>query len=114
MPNELDAGRELDALIAEKVMGWKVNGHDSYYRWWGSPPGWKEPQSVEIPHYSTAIAAAWTVVEKLGLWVGPFVKGEWWCFQSVADYLNSRNISKAPSGQLAICRAALTALAQKG
>lgn len=56
----MDAGRELDALIAEKVMGWtwkEVEGEQYLY-----PP---RPGDVNIPHYSTDIAAAWQVVEKL-------------------------------------------------
>src|SRR5207245_4506773 len=44
-PAKIEAGRELDRLIAEKVMG--------------LTPG--EP----IPPYSTDIAAAWTVVETM-------------------------------------------------
>jgi hypothetical protein len=58
-------GRELDALVAEKVMGWSdcrfkdgrvVDGlgRDQYN---------KTAQS--IPHYSTDIAAAWLVVDGL-------------------------------------------------
>ena len=39
------AGREIDALIAEKVMGWK-------------------------PDISEVIAQAWGLVEKLGMIVG--------------------------------------------
>jgi hypothetical protein len=69
----MNAGRELDALVAEKVMGFhKHHAHDYYinvpdeewdnnndapfpYYWpqWGFPP------------YSTSIADAWLVVEKL-------------------------------------------------
>ena len=49
----MKAGRELDVLIAEKVLGLKRSG-DLFAR-------------AEWPkHYSTDIAAAWEVVEKLG------------------------------------------------
>ena len=63
----MKAGRELDALIAEKVMGWRrttiwvaneetecLIGPDGirYYN--------------QYPHYSTNIADAWKVVEKMG------------------------------------------------
>lgn len=57
--DKMEAGRELDALIAEKVMGLERCGckcglflneyHEPFLE----------------PHYSTDIAAAWEVVEKL-------------------------------------------------
>ena len=68
----LEAGRELDALVAEKVMGWKYSqnapegcfcksvGNDK--GWWKYPglKGWAcGPCSDLPPHYSTDIAAAW-------------------------------------------------------
>lgn len=56
-------GRELDALVAEKVMGWtKLEG-----RWARIFPG-VEGDTIcanldgSIPSYSTDIAAAWQVV----------------------------------------------------
>jgi len=61
--------RELDCQVAEKVMGWKVKGKDSDWCWWGIPPGWTAPESVEIPRYSSDIASAWKVVERMrDLW----------------------------------------------
>lgn len=61
--DELEAGPELDALVAEKVMGWKWNirngvcyaEHDTF----NAPDCW--------PAFSpsTDIAAAWEVMEKL-------------------------------------------------
>lgn len=63
-------GRELDALVAEKVMGWAPN----YPGGWPHPPK-DEPNrkrhmaadgTTVIPAYSTDIAAAWEVVEKVG------------------------------------------------
>ena len=64
----MNAGRELDALVAEKVMGWQefpylILSDDrlSY-----CPPGPVHISTVrEVPPYSTSIAAAWEVVEKL-------------------------------------------------
>jgi hypothetical protein len=58
-------GRELDALVAEKVMGFKVietdecNGEDNLWL-----QGYEDQ---ELPSYSTDVAAAWEVVEKLKL-----------------------------------------------
>lgn len=83
----MEAGRELDALIAEKVMGWK---RMSYME---AEPGCKYPSPERITGYwhsldlkeqrraedcddyyspedawspSTDIASAWEVVEKMG------------------------------------------------
>jgi hypothetical protein len=87
--------RERDVLVAEKVIGWKmctfshsrpkhrsskdfpgtiINNWDSKgpHNWLESPDGQSkvylcgcEDVGEEIPHYSTDIAAAWEVVEKL-------------------------------------------------
>jgi hypothetical protein len=51
----MKAGHELDALIAEKVMGLNGAAHDGPYL--GDGPA--------LEHYSTEIAAAWQVVEKM-------------------------------------------------
>lgn len=54
-------GRELDALIAEKVMRWNRE-HDEC----GLPPGVYGSDNIQpFPHYSTDISAAWEVVEKI-------------------------------------------------
>lgn len=54
--------RELDALVAEKVMGWELIGiAPSGGRVVHSPRLWEK----ELPHYSSDIAAAWQVVEKM-------------------------------------------------
>ena len=58
----MKAGRELDALVAEKVMGMKLD----------AAAGWNHPSLVQgtplkiiPPKYSTDIAAAWQVVQNL-------------------------------------------------
>jgi hypothetical protein len=59
-------GRELDALIAEKVMGYsdvKVGFIDGINWDKGFPPGKKIAHAIS--HYSTDISAAWEVVDKL-------------------------------------------------
>ena len=69
-------GRELDAAVAEKVMGWEL-----LYKPFSEPirtsRGWpptttredvvsgQEP--IQVPPYGSDIAAAWPVVEKLDL-----------------------------------------------
>lgn len=62
------AMRQLDALIAEHVMGWTkislektISGEEKIY---GKPPD-QQGMDLVIPEYSTDIAAAWEVVEKL-------------------------------------------------
>ena len=72
------AGRELDAYVAEKVMGrlkpegdiarmglgFHPQGHETRY-WSISTADSKRSWYYEGPQYSTDIAAAWEVVEKM-------------------------------------------------
>jgi hypothetical protein len=117
----LPAGRELDAVVAEAVMGWTItNRRDS----WGN-------RIVEgpfdgcdcgshcvadtIPEYSTSIGAAWEVVGKLDLLGsrGPLgglallKSGDLWELQDEAHI----TYTQAETAPLAICRAALKAVA---
>lgn len=80
--------REIDALVAEHVMGLKeVRGYTS------------------IPCYSTDISAAWDVVEKLGCYV------EYWPGYGASMKSSGRDspdfLGKAKTAPLAICLAAL-------
>ena len=102
---EMKAGRELDALVAEKVMGF---------------PKWRHPM-----RFSTDIAAAWLVVEWMmesDLWWGDIFL-EWWqdgewlvCNKpvSVRDGAIKANCDGRETGKpslpLAICLAALKAV----
>lgn len=67
--SEMTAGRELDALVASRVMGWTevryVHGLFAGGRKWEGAYG-KPPSGVEetIPGYSTDMAA-WQVVERM-------------------------------------------------
>lgn len=81
-------GRELDALVAEKVMGWTKEPCIRYGMWkaeqtehpgfrWTAPgesikESYIKDRSYPAP-YSTDIAAAWQVVDKLqttlGVWI---------------------------------------------
>ena len=67
IPIDTDRNREIDKLIAEKVMGWtylekaKLNGH-SGTDWTGITPTLSRQS---IPTYTTDVAAAWTVIKKL-------------------------------------------------
>jgi hypothetical protein len=64
----LPAGRDLDAAVAEHVMGWTRRDYDDtgaiYGPWWVGPEGAHGPFS--LPPFSTDIAAAWAVVEYHG------------------------------------------------
>lgn len=66
---ELKPGRELDALIAEKVMGLRYYPPGNSATCIVETPGWYSPGQSRVveslPAYSTSIAAAWEVVEKL-------------------------------------------------
>jgi hypothetical protein len=53
--------RERDALVAEKVMGFNKSDLD----FMGEIHVEKDGIHRELPHYTTDIAAAWEVVEKL-------------------------------------------------
>lgn len=62
--SRLEAGRELDALVAEKVMGWRVVLRES------DRPGVVYFDNGDggghlAPAYSTDIRAAWDVLEKM-------------------------------------------------
>lgn len=78
----MKAGRELDALIAKKVMEHPpeserielVNGVGQSVGEMFVPG--------ECPKYSTDIASAWSIVEKLKLTVWPTEDGRWFVFQN--------------------------------
>lgn len=71
--DKMPAGREMDALVAEAVMEWKVfygsyNGYDLLDNEvaQGFPPtGDLKGIPYEIPQYSANIAKAWEVVKKI-------------------------------------------------
>jgi hypothetical protein len=112
------AGRDLDALVAEKVMGLRIVA-DEY-----ATPGYLQIAEegkpwYELPHYSTDIAAAWEVVGKLRetCWASvdgigrpdPVWRAE---FRAMSDPVTGMEahapVSQiAPTAPLAICLAAL-------
>ena len=101
----MEAGRELDALIAEKVMDDMLAG----IRLDGSP------MFDDIPHYSTQIADAWLVVEKLGK---SFDVSRCRKFQEIEAWFWEASFHNGPDAQadtapLAICLAALKAVEDK-
>jgi hypothetical protein len=121
--SDLDAGRELDALVAERVMGWQWNdytvnyGNDDYRTVRGLFDVKGSFDSHDrFPEYSTDIAAAWRVVEKL--------KPDWAIRIEVRPSgvycdiisLTERRVEKVTESSvpLAICRAALRAVTGAG
>jgi hypothetical protein len=110
--DEMQAGRELDTLVAISAMGFadkrNAMGSDLAYFY------------MSIPHYSTDIAAAWQVVEKIKadhrvcLMLEDFqFDGKYWeaCFKGRFDEENLKwtrlVYAFADAPELAICRAAL-------
>lgn len=101
----LPAGRELDALISVQLFGVRefLDEDDAYYLGENQMP-------VRLPDYSTDIAAAWEVVEKLknvsGATIGVRVHPT--AGYSINVYQLGMNYwPTADTAPLAICRAAL-------
>ncbi len=120
----MKAGRELDALVAEKVMGWeKFSIHDEGaspewtalmrsrgYTWmWKQKECCKWDEIQSCPPYSTDVKAAWEVVEKINghrLIIIPLFSSdadEWESWRVELD----REETCARTFPLAICLAAL-------
>lgn len=132
MTEELKPGRELDALVAEKVMGLKINwdettpcplcgdvGRFCGARMWCSHDGWYYSQ---YKNYSTDIAAAWEVVEKLPFSGRPYIHlglcdtytdSPRWFVEVDLDGPFKRVLVKADTAPHAICLAALKAVEGK-
>lgn len=117
----MQAGRELDALVAERVMGCHViSGFD----WYSHPTAFCACDNHDheqacshivgiLAHYSTDISAAWQVVEhvnKMGDWsVWQLGNGNWRaCILFDQCIMGDGTGETAP---LAICRAALSTVA---
>lgn len=132
--NEL-TGRVLDAAVAERVMGLTL-GEPDWPCWRSYDDGSLNPHQIPararddderhpvtitdgyrevVPFFSTDIAAAWQVVERLrltvgyagnaGWYAGPGEDGDWDCWSYFAV---------AQTASEAICRAALAAVESEG
>jgi hypothetical protein len=130
----MTGGRELDALVAERVMGLQVQ-RDQYTAGVKALLGDKRSDDPwdyyigdtndRLPHYSTDISAAWLVVERmrqthdfeLGL-LAKFKNGKdlWEAeFTDCAtDEAYKSYLAEADTAPLAICLAALAALQAVG
>ena len=128
--SNLQAGPELDALIAEKVMGLKLrkkkvpNGHGHPAAHYNLVDFWYSDHEKigHLPHYSTDISAAWQVMEKLKARVTypGYVdvatnndKGGWSCCLVERSGEGGHPAISAPTAQLAICLTALDAVGIK-
>ena len=121
----MPAGKEMDILVAEKVMGEVPCIAWSVYR--SAPPmfikdaescGHKDCYPLDFPaHYSTNIAAAWQVVEKVmtgTVWECYITQqfDGWSCLFAAPDKSDAYGVGESAS--LAICRAALLAVREGG
>jgi hypothetical protein len=110
------SNRAKDAEVAERVMGWRRIEWEG-----GTTPMGRSSKNVlslvleEVPHYSTDIAAAWQVVEHLftrglRLSLNAFGGDPWWAEFADEGYEHGAQ-APADTAPLAICRAALAAVA---
>jgi len=117
----MEAGREMDALVVEKIMGEPYPDRFAHPKWWGLR--YDMGHEVWEPMlFSTNIKMAWEVVETLKalgfsvlrLSTGDIL-GDWWQFHCADAYReivfeDSRDyFANAETPALAVCRAALLA-----
>lgn len=122
-PTRLSAGRDLDIIVAERLMGWQIEtdqikikrlsqyiSPDSQGRWWRtSEGGW----DINPPPYSTNLVAAFRVVEMMVgrghtfslMQSGTVSKVAFGNLATVPDYVEGQTV------MMAICKAALAAIA---
>lgn len=107
----MEAGREMDALIAVKIFGYIELPPPAMPRL-QKPGKYGVEMLFHVNHYSTDIKAAWEVVEKLEQSMG-------WAFNRLTpheylfEFFNDsmeRAMAISDSAPLAICRAALMAV----
>ena len=105
---QLEAGRELDALVMESVFGIKRNDGTEQY-----------VIGHNLPHFSTDISAAWEVVEKmieLKMFINIGHGGILWRInvssRKMYERLEYTGIT-AMTAPLAICRAALLVVGEE-
>lgn len=116
----LPAGRELDELIVEKVMGWEKvdNGRTSepLYTWYHTKNGVRYDVTAKAWTFnpSRSISAAWEVVEKMSYVKAECVfdlqlryQGFWATFNCEGKKFESQQQKTAPE---AICKSALLAV----
>lgn len=108
-------GRELDALVAERVMGWtdikfgeeKTAG---LLEGFGQPPS--NSGRIAFPNYSTDISAAWEILEEFCLTHLTHGVNGWCCIigRQIDETTVHSTEAKAETAPHAICLAALKVL----
>lgn len=116
--NEMTAGSELDRLVAELVMGWRIDtARDA---WWGYERGMvgNDRPTVHPSNWkpSTNIAHAWEVVEKMrerfsAVEVKSIDRTYACLIEENSGEVDEHYVAsaEAPTAPLAVCRAALLA-----
>ena len=91
--------REIDALVAEHVMGMER---------WDSSGMYSEIVPI-LPHYSSNISDAWQVVEKIEgqILIDRTLGGRWVC--EILVNQRTSHMAEADTAEMAICLAALKA-----
>src|SRR4028118_594344 len=103
---ELEAGRELDKLIAEKVFGREVNYVKNTVNVIFYAPDTTGIAANAVPYYSTRIADAWEVIELMrGVSLHKRPDDSWACWHWVKGLGHTKGTGDTAA--LAICRAAL-------
>jgi Phage ABA sandwich domain len=123
--DKLEAGPELDALVAREVMGWDAFGLDELWHIkgkrstdvteWGTPHACEGVTTNLMWRPSTDIASAWAVVEKMHERHCVHLDGGlgWGCKISDAGGLTQATwsvVANAETAPLSICIAALKAV----
>lgn len=108
----MNPGRELDALVAEKVMGWTRTEHLGLKRTvWNIPAPSYIEWADDPPPFSTDIAAAWEVVERLranySFQISADSSSDWECYLENEDLDISHVSARSETAPHAICLAAL-------
>lgn len=109
----MQAGRAMDALVAEHVMGWKsvTFRRTADNTLTGVSP---DGQIDDVPGYSVDIWAAWPIVERMKA-ASPYkfwFELSWRPIGYACNFVGDHyHMVYAETGPLAICRAALKAIA---
>lgn len=117
-PAEIDAmpaGRDLDMLVAEKIMGWEHDPESPYFCHRTLPNGnVAEIEADWIQHYSTNIADTWDVVAAIWIHTHHFEcvwrhddRNQGWVAQFGRHSHDNAAVATGETAPLAICRAAL-------
>jgi len=109
--DKMEAGHELDALVAERVMGHRYSGGVTS---WCREDGKLVQPDGGLPPYSTDISAAWEVVERLrkdwAIRIGSSdLIGNGWGVRMWSTYVPGPAVDAA-TAPLAISRCALKAV----